>query len=90
MMTPHIFLAIVLNVIGSFQVFTSAMIMTNGGPDNATLFVLLHLFNNAWGSYRMGYASAMAWVLVAIILALTIVQFRASRRWVYYEYDDRD
>jgi multiple sugar transport system permease protein len=90
MMTPHIFLAIVLNVIGSFQVFTSAMIMTNGGPDNATLFVLLHLFNNPWGSYRMGYASAKARVLVAIILALTFVQFLVSRGWVFFEYVDRD
>jgi multiple sugar transport system permease protein len=89
MMTPYIFLSAVLNIIGSFQVFTSALIMTNGGPDNATLFVLLHLFNNAWGSYRMGYASAMGWVLVAIILALTILQFRIADRWVYYEYADR-
>jgi multiple sugar transport system permease protein len=89
MMTPYIFLAVVLNIIGSFQVFTSALIMTNGGPDNATLFVLLHLFNNAWGSYRMGYAAAMGWVLVAIILTLTVLQFRIAQRWVYYEYGDR-
>ena len=63
--------------------------MTNGGPDNATLLVLLHLYNNAWISYRLGYASAMAWVLVAIILTLTIMQFRIARRWVYYEYGER-
>jgi multiple sugar transport system permease protein len=90
MMTPYIFLSVVLNVIGSFQVFTTALIMTNGGPDNATLFVLLHLYNNAWISYRLGYASAMAWVLVAIVLTLTVMQFRIARRWVYYEYSDRD
>jgi multiple sugar transport system permease protein len=86
MMTPYIFLAIVLNVIGSFQVFTQALIMTAGGPDNATLFIFLHIYNNAWQYFRMGYASAMALVLMLIILALTIVQFVISRRWVYYEY----
>lgn len=90
MMTPYIFLSVILNIIGSFQVFTTALIMTNGGPDNATLFVLLHLYNNAWISYRMGYAAAMAWVLVAIILTLTLMQFRIAKRWVYYEYGDRD
>jgi multiple sugar transport system permease protein len=86
MMTPYIFLAVVLNVIGSFQVFTQALIMTGGGPDNATLFIFLHIFNNAWQYFRMGYASAMALVLMLIILSLTIVQFVISRRWVYYEY----
>jgi multiple sugar transport system permease protein len=86
MMTPYIFLAVVLNVIGSFQVFTQALIMTGGGPDNATLFVFLHIYNNAWQYFRMGYASAMALVLMLIILALTIAQFLISRKWVYYEY----
>lgn len=86
MMTPYIFLAVVLNVIGSFQVFTQALIMTGGGPDNATLFIFLHIYNNAWQYFRMGYASAMALVLMLIILALTIVQFVISRKWVYYEY----
>jgi multiple sugar transport system permease protein len=86
MMTPYLFLATVLNVIGSFQVFTQALIMTNGGPDNATLFVFLHIYNNAWQYFRMGYASAMALALMLVILALTIVQFIISRKWVYYEY----
>lgn len=89
MMTPYIFLSLVLNVIGSFQVFTSALVMTSGGPDNATLFVLLHIYNNAWGSFRMGYASAMAWTLVVVVLTLTVMQFQIARRWVYYEYRDR-
>jgi multiple sugar transport system permease protein len=60
--------------------------MTAGGPDNATLLVFLQIYNNAWQYFRMGYASAMALTLMLIILALTIVQFIISRKWVYYEY----
>ena len=86
MMTPYIFLATVMNVIGSFKVFTQALMMTSGGPDNATLFIFLHIYNNAWTYYKMGYASAMAWVLAAIIFAFTLVQFSIGRWWVYYEY----
>lgn len=89
MMTPYIFLSMILNVIGSFQVFTSALVMTQGGPDNATLFIYLYIYQSAWQSFRMGYASAMAWVLVAIVMVLTLAQFGISRRWVYYEYRDQ-
>jgi multiple sugar transport system permease protein len=66
-------------------VFTQVYVMTGGGPANSTLFYVLYLFNNAFGYFRMGYASAMAWVLFVIILAVTIVQFRLARRWVHYE-----
>ena len=85
MMTPQIFLTLVLAVIGSFQVFTSALIITEGGPADATLFLLLYLYWNGFRFFKMGYASAIAWVLFFIILFLTIVQFMAARRWVYYE-----
>jgi multiple sugar transport system permease protein len=85
MMTPQIFLTLVLAVIGSFQVFTSALIITEGGPADATLFLLLYLYWNGFRFFKMGYASAIAWVLFFIILFLTIVQFIAARRWVYYE-----
>lgn len=84
LLSPIIFFNMVLAVIGSFQVFTAAFIMTDGGPSNATLFYVLYLFNNAFVYFRMGYASAMAWLLFLIILVLTLIQFRGSKRWVHY------
>lgn len=88
MMTPTIFLTLVLGIIGSWQVFTQALILTGGGPANATLFVLLYLYNKAFLIFQMGYASAIAWVLFVIILIFTLIQFVVARRWVYYEYDE--
>ena len=87
MMTPTIFLTLVLATISSFQVFVTALIITNGGPANATLFILLHLYRVAFEYFRMGYASAIAWILFFIILLLTMLQFLTARRWVYYEFD---
>lgn len=84
MISPTVFFALVTGVIGSFQVFTDAYVMTNGGPNNATQFYMLHLYGQAFLGLRMGYASALAWILFAIILGFTIAQFRAGR-WVYYE-----
>jgi multiple sugar transport system permease protein len=89
MMTPYLFLTAVLGVIGSFQVFTSALLITNGGPANATVFLVLYLYWNAWSYFKMGYASAMAWTLLAIILLFTAAQFYVARRWVYYEGEER-
>ena len=88
MMTPTIFLTLVLGIIGSWQVFTQALILTGGGPANATLFVLLYLYRKAFLIFQMGYASAIAWVLFVIILIFTLLQFGIARRWVYYEYDE--
>ncbi|NPV09418.1 MAG: sugar ABC transporter permease [Anaerolineae bacterium] len=85
MITPTIFFNLVMGFIGSFQVFTQAYVMTNGGPVNSTLFYVLYLYQNAFRFFKMGYASAMAWVLFFIVLALTLVQFRLAGRWVYYE-----
>ncbi len=76
-----------MGLIHTFQIFGQAFIMTQGGPVNSTLFYVYHLFNNAFRYGHMGYASAMAWVLFVIILALTIVQLKLSRRWVHYEGD---
>jgi multiple sugar transport system permease protein len=84
MLTPTIFFTLIMGVIGSFQVFTQALIMTDGGPHNSTLFYVLYLYRAAFQDLRMGYASALAWLLFVIILAVTLVQFRFSR-WVYYE-----
>lgn len=84
-LSPYIFFNLVMGLIGTFQIFGSAFIMTQGGPADSTLFYVYHLFNNAFRYGHMGYASAMAWVLFIIVLALTIVQMRLSSRWVYYE-----
>jgi multiple sugar transport system permease protein len=85
MITPSIFFNVVLGFIGSFQVFTAAFIITNGGPGYTTTFYILYLFRTAFQDFKMGYASALAWFLFLVILALTLVQIWISRRWVYYE-----
>jgi multiple sugar transport system permease protein len=89
MMTPILFFQLVTGLIAALQVFTQAFIMTKGGPNNATLFLLLYLYRNAFEYFRMGYASALAWVLFLYILVLTLLLFRLSDLWVYYEGDDR-
>jgi multiple sugar transport system permease protein len=89
MMTPTIFFTLIVGIIGSFQVFTQAYIMTAGGPVNSTLFYALYMYRNAFNYLKMGYASAMAWVLFIIILLLTLIQFALANRWVYYEAKDR-
>jgi len=85
LLSPSIFFNTVVGIIGSFQVFTTAFIATGGGPQNATLFYVLYLFRNGFQYFKMGYASALAWVLFAITLAFTLLQFRLGRFWVYYE-----
>jgi multiple sugar transport system permease protein len=84
-MTPVIFYNLVTGVIGTFQVFNQAYIMTSGGPNNATLFYIYYLYTQAFTDSRMGYASALAWVLFVIVLVITALLFRNARRWVYYE-----
>jgi multiple sugar transport system permease protein len=88
MMSPVIFFTLVIGIIGSFQVFTQAYVMTGGGPQNATLFYVLYLFRQGFGLFRMGYAAAMAWILFLIILLLTLIQMTLARRWVYYAGDE--
>jgi multiple sugar transport system permease protein len=84
MLTPVIFFNLVMGVIGAFQYFTQAYIMTEGGPEDSTHFYALYLFNRAWRYLDMGYASAMAWILFLIVMVLTIVIFKTHRRWVHY------
>ena len=76
-----------MGVVGSFQVFTQAFLMTNGGPNKATLFYVLYLYNKAFLDFELGYASALAWILFLLILGLTALVFRSSQLWVYYEGD---
>lgn len=95
LLTPQIFFQLVMGVIGAFQVFTQAFIMgglgggalgmgSEAGPANALLFYSFYLYLNAFRFFRMGYASAMAWVLFAITLMCTLLILRSSRRWVFY------
>ena len=86
-LTPYIFFNLVMGLIGTFQIFSQAFVMTQGGPANSTLFYVYHLFNHAFRYGNMGYASAMAWVLFIIVLTLTVWQLKLSRRWVHYEGD---
>lgn len=85
MLSPVILFNLVLGVIGSFQIFTSAYLLTDGGPNNATLFSVLYLFRLAFEQFQMGYASAFAWLIFAIILVFTLIQLKFSQRWTYYE-----
>ena len=86
LLTPIIFFNFVMQTIGAFQAFTPAYIISGGqgGPADATLFYTLYLYEQAFTNFQMGYASAMAWVLVAIIAVVTAISFFSARYWVHY------
>jgi multiple sugar transport system permease protein len=85
MMTPVIFFNLVMGIIGAFQTFTQAFVITpNGGPQDSTYFYSLYLYNRAWKYLDMGYASAMAWMLFIVIVVMTGIVFRTQKRWVHY------
>ena len=84
MITPTIFFNLVLGIIAALQVFTSALVATEGGPAYATWFYALHIYKQAFGFFNMGYASALAWLFAVLIIALTALQMRLARSWVYY------
>ncbi|MDT0446226.1 carbohydrate ABC transporter permease [Streptomyces johnsoniae] len=86
LLSPIIFFNLVLGLIGSFQSFTQAFIVSNGtgGPSDSTLFFSLYLYQEGFTSFRMGYASALAWLLLIIIGAFTALNFWASKYWVFY------
>ncbi len=85
MTSPVIFFTFLTGMIGTFQVFTGAYVITEGGPADASLFYILYLYQNAWNYLKMGYAAGLAWVLFAIIFVLTLISLRVSGRYVYYE-----
>jgi len=89
LISPTILFTLILGVIGSFQVFTQSHIMTQGGPQDATLFLVLYLYNNAFRWLHMGYSSTIAWALFLIVLVMTLVILKLSSRQVYYEFDER-
>jgi multiple sugar transport system permease protein len=102
MLSPTIFFQVITSIIGTFQIFTTVYILASsaganvalGGPDQSLLFYVLYLYNRAFGKVgaglglQMGYASALAWILFVIILAITLFQLWLSKRWVYYETGD--
>ncbi len=89
MITPYIFFNLIMGIIGVLQSFEAQYIMTSGGPVEATLVPVLYLFNRAFGEFRMGYASAVAWILFLIVFILTIIQLKLANKWVYYEGGER-
>jgi multiple sugar transport system permease protein len=84
MLTPVILFNFIIGLINGFQYFVQPYVMTNGGPADATLVYSLYLYRNAFQFFRMGYASAMGWILFLLILAVTVILLRSARKWVHY------
>jgi multiple sugar transport system permease protein len=95
LLTPVIFFNAINGLIGALQIFTQIYIMTNtggatmGGPNNASMMIVPYLFNNGFRFYKMGYASAIAWILFVLVMLLTLLVFRSSSAWVFYETEVR-
>ncbi|WP_276354001.1 carbohydrate ABC transporter permease [Cohnella caldifontis] len=90
MLSPVLFFNLVLGIIGSFQMFTASFVITpRGGPMQSTYVYAVFLYEKAFKHFQMGYASALAWVLLAIVAVLTALNFLGSRYWVFYESDGR-
>jgi multiple sugar transport system permease protein len=85
LISPVVLFNLVMGIIFSFQVFSSAFLMTQGGPANTTLFTVLYLYQIAFEQFKVGYASAIAWVLFMVILVFTLIQWKLADFWVYYE-----
>lgn len=87
LLTPVIFYNVVMGTINALQIFTLPYAMTGGegSPTHSLTFYVMHLYNNAFGYMKMGYASAMAWILFLIILVLTVAIFGTSKKWVHYQ-----
>lgn len=84
LISPTVFFNLVLGIIGALKVFSMAYVATRGGPERATWFYALHIYQNAFEYMRMGYGSALAWIFAVVVITLTYIQLRTSRRWVYY------
>jgi multiple sugar transport system permease protein len=85
LLSPTIFFNLVLDLIFALQTFTQAYVVTQGGPGDSSLFYVLYLYRNAFSYFRMGYASALAWLLFAFTLVVTGLLFRSARSWVFYQ-----
>lgn len=89
MLSPTVFFNLIIGIVGALQVFAVPIVATGGGPDYATWFFIVDLYQNGFQDFDMGYASALAWVFLVIVLVLTLVNLRLSRSWVYYEGEAR-
>jgi multiple sugar transport system permease protein len=85
LLSPVIFFNLIISIIGTFQIFTAGYLVTNGGPQNATLFYVLYLYRNIFQYLKLGYAAALGWVLFAIIMLLTLFIFKYVGGMVHYE-----
>jgi len=88
MMTPTIFFNVVMGIIGTLQTFVGALLITEGGPNNASLFFGWHIYRTAFVNFNMSYAAALSWVMFVIVLFFTVIIFATSKHWVYYEGGD--
>ena len=89
LLTPTIFFNLVIGIIAALKVFALAVLATQGGPNFATWFFNLHLYNTAFQFFEMGYASALAWIFFVLVVGLTVLNVRWSRNWVHYEGEER-
>jgi multiple sugar transport system permease protein len=89
MLSPVIFFNLIMGIIRSLQVFDVAFIATAGGPAYASWFISLHIYTTAFSSFDMGYAAALSWILTVLIVTMTVIQFRMSRSWVFYQGEAR-
>ncbi len=85
LISPVIFFNLILGIISSFQVFALAFVATEGGPSYGSWFFILHIYNQAFSYFRLGYGSALAWMFLLILLVLTLFNFTLSKRWVFYQ-----
>lgn len=85
MITPILFFNLIMQMINALQEFTSAFIITGGGPMKSTYVLGMKLYTDAFKYYKMGYASALSWIMFVIIISMTLLVFRSSSAWVYYE-----
>ena len=84
LISPTIFFNLILGLIFALRTFEVALIATNGGPARATWFISLHIYQNAFVSFDMGYASALSWIFLVILSVMTYLQFKLSGNWVFY------
>ncbi len=85
LLSPTIFFVFTTGIIGSFQIFTQAFVLTSGGPNDATLFYALYIYQEAFQFFQMGYACALAWILFVIVMSITLLNLKFAKSWVYYE-----
>jgi multiple sugar transport system permease protein len=86
MISPSVFFAAVMTVISSLQVFAQPQLLTGGGPGNATMPLVMYIYNTGFKFQDLGLAAAGAWILFVLIIGVTAFQFRAQKRWVHYEH----